>query len=52
MDKITKRQMNSLNNYIIVVCLATLIGIVLFKKSMTCSCKEVTSAQHIRVVKI
>jgi hypothetical protein len=40
MDELTKRQMIRLNNLIVVVCIVSMIGIVLLRKS-ECDCIKV-----------
>lgn len=52
MDEITKRQMNRISNVMIAICVATLVGIALFKKTITCSCTQVSSAPQTQVVNI
>ncbi len=52
MDDITRRQMNRISNLMIAICVATLVGIAVFKKSITCSCKQVSSTPQTHVVNI
>jgi hypothetical protein len=50
MDALTKRQMNRLNNTLIVLCMLTLLGMALLKKPFECSCTLVSTAPHAQAI--